>query len=326
MLYIESESFDPAFNLALEQYLFDGFEDGIFMLWRNSDAVIVGLHQNTAEEVNGAYLKQSGIPVVRRLSGGGAVFHDLGNLNFSIIKDVKDNVVPDFFITAQPIIEALKSLGVSAVAGGRNDITVDGNKISGNARYFRGGRLQHHGTILFSVDLSRMSQALRPPEDKYSSKGIRSVRARVANLQDYLPKITMPEFIASIREHITGKEDVEVYALTEEDRTAVEDIRKNRYDTRDWNWGMSPDYNVEKRRRVDGAGAFTVRMLVEGGVIKDFSVSGDYFGNRPAAELAGLLKGIKLDEQALADKLSGVALEEYCEGLNVYEFIRILLD
>ena len=326
MLYIESETFDPAFNLALEQYLFDRFEDDIFMLWRNSDAVILGLHQNAAEEVNGAYLKQAGIPVVRRLSGGGAVFHDLGNLNFSIIKNLTDEGVPDFAVSVQPIMDALRSLGISAVTGGRNDVTVDGKKISGNARYLRGGRLQHHGTIMFDVDFSRMSKALCPPEDKFTSKGIRSVRARVTNLREYLPGMTMPEFVTYIREHVVKDQDATVYRLTAEDRVAVEDIRDNRYDTWAWNRGQSPRYNVEKRRHIGGVGAFTVRMRIADGAIEDFSVSGDYFGNRPASELALILKGVKLDGRALEEKLSCVAFEEYFERLDVHEFISILID
>jgi len=324
MLYVENESLDPHFNLALEQHLFDTLADDVIMLWRNAEAVIVGVHQNTAEEVNGEFLKQNNIPVVRRLSGGGAVFHDLGNLNFTIIKKMSDDAELDFRVSTRPIVDALTAFGVRAIAGGRNDITVDGKKVSGNARYLRGGRLMHHGTILFDTDFSRMAEAIRPPEDKYLSKGIKSSRARVANLREYLPQMTMREFMASMREHVIG--EMPVYHLSEYDLANAEKIRASRYGTRAWNWRQSPEYSVEKRRRIDGVGAVTIRMQVDGGVITDFSASGDYFGNRPSAELAGFLKGAALDERALLERLSGIRIEEYFEGLSPGDFACILLD
>jgi len=355
MLYIESGSTDAAFNLALEQYLFDvlSVENDLFMFWRNSDAVIVGLHQNTAEEINGSFVRRNNIPVIRRLSGGGAVFHDLGNLNFTIIKKVSEGEL-DFRVSCRPIMDALKSLGVNAVAGGRNDITVNGRKFSGNASYLRDGRLMHHGTILFDTNFEKMAEALKIPQDKFISKGIESARARVTNLREHLPEdMTMTEFISFMRGQIikdivvrgvppacsekcdqnarvpgeTGSFAITPeYSLSTPDYNAVEILRAERYDTWDWNYGHSPDYGVEKRRRIPGFGAITVKMQVDGGIITGFAVSGDYFGNKPGAELAAALKNTRLEERALLDRLSAIPFDEYFEGLSRREFARLLLD
>ena len=326
MLYIENKSTDAAFNLALEQYLFDtvSVENDLFMFWRNSDAVIVGLHQNTAEEINSPFIRQNNIPVIRRLSGGGAVFHDLGNLNFTIIKKKSDREL-DFRVSCLPILDALKSLGVNAVAGGRNDITVNGGKFSGNAGYLRAGRLMHHGTILFDTNIEKMVEALRIPEDKFISKGIDSVRARVTNLRKHLPEdMTMFEFMSFMRRHVM--QYMTTYTLSPDDYDAVEALREKRYGTWEWNYGHSPDYGVEKRRRIPGFGAITVKMQVAGGIITGFAASGDYFGNRPGTEFAESLKNTKLEERALLDRLSEIPLEEYFEGLPRHDFARLLLD
>jgi len=325
-LYIENESTDAAFNLALEQYLFDtlSVENDLFMFWRNSDAVIVGLHQNTAEEINGPFVRRNNIPVVRRLSGGGAVFHDLGNLNFTIIRKASNDDL-DFRVSCRPILDALNELGVDAVAGGRNDITVSGGKISGNARYLRDGRLMHHGTILFDTNIEKMAETLRIPEDKFISKGIKSARARVTNLREHLPKdMTILEFMSFMRGRVTR--DMTAHTLSPRDYYEVKAIREKRYDTWEWNYGYSPDYGVEKRRRIPGFGAITVKMRVDGGLITGFASSGDYFGNRPCAELDSALKNTKLEEQALLDRLSVIPFEEYFEGLARNEFAQLLLD
>jgi lipoate-protein ligase A len=326
MLYIENESTDAAFNLAIEQHLFDilSVENDLFMFWRNSDAVIVGLHQNAAEEINGNFIRQNNIPVIRRLSGGGAVFHDLGNLNYTIISKASDYEL-DFRVSCRPVLDALKALGVDAVAGGRNDITVNGRKVSGNARYLRDGRLMHHGTILFDTNLEKMTEALRIPEDKFSSKGIKSARARVTNLREHLPKdMAVSEFMSLMRGHVAS--DMKTHTLSARDYDAIEALRAKRYGTWEWNYGRSPDYGVEKRRRIPGFGAVTVKMRIDGGVITGFAASGDYFGNRPGAGFGEALKNTRLEERALLDRLSEIPFEEYFEGLDRREFISLLLD
>ncbi|SHI14361.1 lipoate-protein ligase A [Sporobacter termitidis DSM 10068] len=329
MRYLESTSTDPAFNLALEQYAFDTLSknDELFMLWQNCDSVIVGLHQNTAEEINRAYIDQNGIPVVRRLSGGGAVFHDLGNLNYTIITNAQDAGRLDFHQSCRPIVEALAGLGVYAEANGRNDISVGGRKFSGNARYLRYGRLMHHGTILFDTDFERMSEALHVPEDKFVSKGVKSVRARVTNLREHLPvDMTVAEFWAYLRMTLVREQKMSMYALSARDLEAVEAIRRGRYATWEWNYGQSPEYGIKKRRRLPGVGAIRISMQVEDGKITAFTSDGDYFGSRPCDDIAMVLLNTKLEEDALLEALSAVSLEEYYEGLTKDEFIRLILD
>ncbi len=329
MRYIESPSTDPAFNLALEQYLFDTLScnEEYFMLWQNRDSVIIGLHQNTAEEINQAYITQHHIPVIRRLSGGGAVFHDLGNINYSFVTPAPDIGKLDYRFFCQPIIEALEDFGLRAETSGRNDITIDGKKFSGNARYLRGGRLMHHGTILFDTDLEKMAEALRVPEDKIFSKGIKSVRARVTNLRGYLPRnLTALEFLAFLHTSIAGKRDMSAYTMTGQDWDAVEALRLRRYVNWEWNYGQSPDYRIKKRRRLPGFGDIRVSMQVENGRITAFATDGDYFGSRPCADIAAALINTRLEEKALLEVLATVPLEEFYEGLSRNEFIRLLLE
>jgi lipoate-protein ligase A len=329
MRYIESPSTDPALNLALEQYVFDTLacNDEYFMLWRNRDSVIVGLHQNTAEEINRAYIDRHGIPVVRRLSGGGAVFHDLGNINFSLITSAPDTGKLDYRSSCQPIIEALEQLGIHAATCGRNDITIDGKKFSGSARYLRGGRLMHHGTILLDTDLERMSEALRVPEDTILSKAVKSIHARVTNLRNYLPRnLTALEFMAFLRASIAGRRNISAYSMTGQDWDAVEAIRLRRYAAWEWNYGQSPDYRIRKSRHLSGFGDIRISMQVEKGRIRAFAMDGDYFGSRTCADIAAVLPGTKMEEKALEEALSRVPLEDFYEGLSRSELIRLIIE
>lgn len=325
MRYLESGSTDPAFNLALEQYAFDTLSpDGeVFMLWQNRDCVIVGLHQNTEEEINRGFIDKNNIPVIRRLSGGGAVFHDLGNLNFTFITNEPDIDRLSFDRSRRHIADALSALGVPVKFSGRNDMTVDGKKFSGSARYFRDGRLMHHGTLLFDSDLEKMSEALRVSDDKLVSKGIKSIRSRVTNLSGYT-NMTAAEFQAFLRESVAG--DMPAYTLSERDCEAVGAIRRERYSSWDWNYGHSPEFSVIKRRRIDGFGAIRIRMSAENGKITDFATDGDYFGSRPYSDVASALRGVRLERNALLDALRGIALWEYYDGLAADELAGLILE
>ena len=197
MIKIVNENTDPRINLAVEEYALNYLDprEDYAILWQNEPAVIIGRNQNTVAEVNAPYIKEHGIHVVRRLSGGGAVYHDFGNLNFTFIVDADKTVVSNFEYFTKPVIEALASLGVKAEFSGRNDITIDGQKFSGNAQYWSKDRLLHHGTILYNSDLSVVQEALNVKLDKIQSKGVKSVRSRVTNIFPHLPKpITIDEF------------------------------------------------------------------------------------------------------------------------------------
>ena len=325
MVYLESDSVDPAYNLALEQYAFDTLSqnDDFFMLWQNRDAVIVGLHQNTAEEINRSYLEKNDIPVIRRLSGGGAVFHDLGNINYTFITHVSNSSTLDFLSSCRPISDALLSMGLHVEFSGRNDMTINDKKFSGNARYCRDGRLMHHGTLLFDADLDKMAEALRVPDDKLISKSIKSVRSRVTNLREYL-NMTIDEFRTSLRVSIAG--DMTAYTLSGQDIFSIEAIRQDRYASWEWNYGRSPDFSIVKHRRIEGFGTIRISMTVENGRIVAFASDGDYFGVKQCDGVAATLRGAMLDRDALLSALSTIALNEYYEGLSASDFIGLILE
>jgi lipoate-protein ligase A len=226
--YLDLMTSDPSYNLAMEQYVFDCLprDRMYFMLWQNDNAIIVGKYQNTIAEINEEAVRERGIRVVRRLSGGGAVYHDMGNLNFTFITDVGESNALDLKLFCEPVVRTLATLGVKAEVNGRNDITIDGKKFSGNSQYIRQGRVMHHGTIMFDSDLSVVSEALRVDPTKIQTKGIRSVRSRVTNVAEHLPeKVTLPEFRRILLENILKENPGEAYPLTQDDLAAVEAAR-----------------------------------------------------------------------------------------------------
>lgn len=203
--YLDLMTTDPSYNLAMEQYVFDCLprDRMYFMLWQNDNAIIVGKYQNTISEINEEAVRERGIRVVRRLSGGGAVYHDMGNLNFTFITDAGGSGTLDMKLFCEPVVRTLAALGVRAEVNGRNDITIDGKKFSGNSQYLRQGRVMHHGTIMFDSDLSVVGEALRVDPTKIQTKGIRSVRSRVTNVAEHLPeRVTLPEFRRILLENI----------------------------------------------------------------------------------------------------------------------------
>lgn len=328
MLYVESPRTDPCFNLALEQHLFDtlGQTEEIFMLWRNDNTVVVGRHQNAWQEVNGPFVRDHGIRVVRRLSGGGAVYHDLGNLNFTFIAPAEDAAL-DLRLFCQPVAGALGALGVAAEITGRNDITVDGKKFSGNAQYRKNGRVMHHGTILFDSDLEVVGRALNVPGDKIASKGVASVRSRVTNLRPYLPAgVTLEEFQGLLARSVLGEDRPPRYELTAEDLGAVEALRESRYATWGWNWGASPRYTVRKERRVEGVGRLELYLAVKDGALTDLEVFGDFFGEGDAAALSAALAGCPMEEGAVLRALDGLDVERQFHNLSAGELARIIVS
>lgn len=327
IVYLESPSTDPRFNLALEQYVFDELprDKEYFMLWQNENAIIVGKHQNTIEEINLEYVKSQKIQVVRRLSGGGAVYHDLGNLNFTFILDAGEVEDLDLSFFSTPIVKALKKLGLEVEQNGRNDITIDGRKFSGSAQYIKEGRIMHHGTILFNSDLNKIAAALAVSKDKVESKGVKSVKSRVTNLIDYLPKkISLEEFKELLKTYVFEQID-EQYYLTEADLQRILEIKKERYDTWEWNYGHSPKYSITKERYFPNCGKIQLNMEVDKGTIMKFATSGDYFGMGAQEELENLLVGKKLEEKELKDALRGIKMDHFYKNLSLPEFLDLKL-
>jgi len=329
MYYIESASTDPRYNLALEQYAFDrlGVDQDVFMLWRNDNAIIVGKHQNTVAEVNAPFVLKKGIRVVRRLSGGGAVYHDLGNVNFTFIVKSGDLGAFDFASFCRPVVKALGELGVTAEINGRNDMTIDGKKFSGNAQYCKRGRVMHHGTILYDSDLSIVGEALVVSKDKIESKGLKSVQSRVTNVKTYMRKdLPVERFMAALRDAMFRENAITAYTLTSEDIQAVTKLQQDVYATWDWNYGASPDYSIKKERRIEGCGKIEVHMNVEQGLIKNIAFFGDYFGNTDASFLAPALIGQRVERKELAKAIEKITLGEYFHNLEPDAFLDILIQ
>jgi len=328
-IFLESKETDPAYNLALEQYVFDFLprDQEYFMLWQNDNAIIVGKHQNTAEEINAKYVEENGIRVVRRLSGGGAVYHDMGNINFTFIVDAKNIESLNLHSFCEPVVKALAKIGVTAEVTGRNDITIDGQKFSGNAQYIKQKRIMHHGTIMFDSNLPVVAAALNVSKDKIESKGVKSVRSRVTNVKPHVKgEVTLQEFWEILRRYMVEDQDMQSYHLTEEDERAVQKLREERYATWDWNFGYSPDFSIQKERRIEGVGKIQVFMEVEKGYIKAYATYGDYFGTGEASELAEILMDCALEKTALEEALKDVDISYYYNNLTKEDFIDILLQ
>lgn len=327
MRYIDNTiSNDPAFNLAAEAYVFNtmGLTEECFMLWQNHNAIIIGRNQNTLEEINRDYTKEKDIKVVRRLSGGGAVYHDMGNLNFTFIRNNED--ASDFSFFAQPIIRALDHFGVRAEFTGRNDITVDGKKFSGNSQYRKKGRVLHHGTLLFDSNLEVLGQALKAKPEKMITKGVTSVKSRVTNLAPYLKGCSgVNDFKTSLVEAMDFDEVLEPYVFTEKDILAIEKLRDEQYDTWNWNYGESPAYNIRKDKRFP-FGQVTLLVSIKDNKIAAIYVQGDFFSDRDIGELLQSLKDCPFDEKALAERLTLTNVASYILGMTNRDFIDLLLS
>jgi lipoate-protein ligase A len=321
---------DPSVNLAIEEYLLRNIEPGedILLFYINEPSIIIGRHQNTVEEINQPYVETHGIHVVRRLSGGGAVYHDLGNLNFSFItQNVRENV-HNFRKFTEPVIRVLQEMGVPAELSGRNDILADGRKISGNAQYITTRRMFNHGTLLFNSDLSHVQDALNVKQSKIISKGIKSVRSRVANISEFLAApMTVEEFRERVLTGIfmgAAAQGVPQYHLTAEDWRGINQLTEERYRSWDWNYGESPAFNVQKVNRFP-FGEIDARIDVQRGVIRSIKFFGDFFSQTEPAELEQRLVGTRYGQAGLQGALEGVNLADYFQDLSQEEFISFLV-
>jgi len=313
MYYLETACTDPHFNLAYEEFVLLHRRSGsYFILWQNEDAVIIGQNQSLESEVNLLFTEKCGIPVVRRSTGGGAVFHDMGNLNFSFITGRTSDTTSAQF--TQQIIDALAELGLPAVSSGRNDIVIDGRKVSGMAERIDGNRILHHGTLLFNTDIEKMACALRPDPEKLLVKGIHSIRSRVGNIQCQLSaKLSMEEFWAHIRKSVVGS--TELSYLTDEEIAAIRNLAVEKYNSFAWNHGRSQMCRISRTRRFPG-GTLLVLLSVHGGCITEICFQGDFLSLRSPDDIASLLKGCRYDRMAILAVLNELSVEEYFGGIT----------
>ena len=324
MLLIDNQHTNPYFNLAMEEHLLTDVADDIVMLWRNDKAVIIGRNQNALEEINQAYVEQTGIAVVRRLTGGGAVFHDLGNVNFTFIQRKEVGAFSDYRRFTQPVCDFLQTLGVHAELSGRNDLMIDGMKVSGNAQTVRADRIMHHGTLLFDSNLADVSAALNPNKVKMASKGTQSVRSHVTNISSHLPE---PMGVETFLERLyaffsTQSPDAQPYELTDEDVRITEGLVHDKYGTWEWNYGRSPAYNFQQTKRFD-CGTVDLRLDVRDGVIEQAVLYGDFFGVMDKSGLEQAIVGHRHRPQDIERALAGIDVGSYISGLNTTQLLEM---
>ncbi|MBC8590852.1 lipoate--protein ligase [Wansuia hejianensis] len=330
MKYIENYSNDPRYNLAFEEYCFKYLprDEDYVILWINGPAIIVGKNQNTIEEVNMDYIKENNINVVRRITGGGAVYHDLGNLNFSIITNADGTKVIDFKKYNIPIVKSLEKLGIQCELSGRNDITIEGKKFSGIAQSIWKDRVLNHGTLLFDTKLDVLSKALNVKQDKIQSKGIKSVKSRVTNIKPYIKDdIDIEQFRNILLKYIFELENIKPikYELTEEQKGEIDKLFREKYSTWEWNFGESPDFNYKNYKRFP-FGSIEVRVEINNGIIKESKIFGDFFGAENIEELENSLVGLKYDKDIVSKYLMEKNIKQYFGDIESSEFIELLFE
>jgi lipoate-protein ligase A len=325
MLYIKNDNTNPYFNHAAEEYFMKNFDEECFMLWRNEPCILIGKNQNALSEVDFNYVKENNITIVRRLSGGGAVFNDLGNINFTFItnKDKYDTI--NFKKFTQPIINALRDLSVNADFSGRNDITIDGKKFSGNAQYYNANRVLHHGTLLFCGNLTDLSLALKTNPLKFEDKSVKSVTSRVTNISQHL-QLPMPvlDFRDYLISHVMRTNNIsEVYEFTKEDLEKIDKIVQERFSTWEWNFGGSPKFSLAVERRFT-SGTVEFNLEVKKGFIQDIRIFGDFFGERDIKDIESVLRGVPHSEDNVRNILKPYDIGKYLANITMDEIISCL--
>ncbi|MBS1745686.1 MAG: lipoate--protein ligase [Bacteroidetes bacterium] len=325
MLCIYHESTDPYFNVATDEYILKHIDEDCFMLWRNDNAIIVGQYQNTLAEINYDYVKENNIAVVRRLSGGGAVYHDLGNLNFSFTHTGKDSNLSDFEKFTRPIIEVIQSLGVNARFEGKNDLMIDGKKFSGNAEHIHKNKILHHGTILFASEMRNVSEALRINPVKYIDKAVKSIPKRVTNVSEHLTtKISLDVFTRLLMDHVLKNfPGSRLYQFTDDDKKKILQLRDQKYATREWNFGKSPEYNFKKAIRTNG-GLLEMNLEVKNSKIEAAKIYGDFFSEKGISEIENALINTMHEEKAIRKKLSSFPIEKHFRNISLDELMTAM--
>lgn len=319
MKFLLLNSHNPYYNLAVEEYLFRNSDDDIFMLWQNDKTVVIGKNQNAYAEINEDFVKGEGITVARRITGGGAVYHDLGNLNYTFISSSRDNGI-DFEYFTEPILDSLRALGISATLSGRNDLEVSGLKFSGNAQYNDGKRVLHHGTLLFDSDLTVLSKALLVDDEKLKAKAVKSTRSRVTNLRPLMDRdLTVEDFIGIISDFVIKKYSPEI--ITPPENPEIERL-KNRNSSKDWLYperAYLSSYTLHRKKKFP-FGLVEVFLDMSNGVINAARISGDFFGEGDISELEGLMEGKTLSTLTFTDDI----ISKYIYGITAEDFLNFL--
>ena len=328
MLFIDNKGItNPQINLAIEEYVLRnlGEDESYLLFYINEPSIIIGKNQNTIEEINTDYVESKGIKVVRRLSGGGAVYHDFGNLNFSFITKDDGDSFHNFKKFTEPVVQALKKMGINAELSGRNDLMVEGRKISGNAQFSTKGKMFSHGTLLFNSEMDHIVSALKVRKDKIESKGIKSVRSRVANISEFLHEpMTMEQFRMELLKNIfEGASEIPEYVLTEEDWEKINKLSQERYQNWEWNYGKSPNFDIQHSKRFP-VGHIESRLEVKKGIIEQCKIFGDFFGVGDVKEVEQRLVGVKYEKSAIVAVLEELDVKHYFGNVEKEEIIELI--
>jgi lipoate-protein ligase A len=309
MLILDSPSTDPYFNIAAEEYLLKETDGDFAFIYINDPSIIIGKHQNAYAEINLPYIFEYGIPVVRRISGGGTVWHDHGNVNFSFILNGKEGQLVNFRQYATPVLNYLKSLHIPAEFGSRNEILVEGKKISGNAEHVFRNRVLHHGTLLYSSDLRTLQSALRTEQGKYRDRAVQSIRSQVANILDFLePKASVSAFRNDFIHHLSGYfEGSARYEFSGTDLAGVRELVSQKYSTWQWNIGYSPRYQMTREMDWNG-NPVMIHLEVEKGKIKEIKIKSDDADRELFDQLSVILANVDHEPGEIRKIISGTGL------------------
>lgn len=328
LYFMDIRSTDPTYNLALEEYLLTHHMEGeILLLWQNANTIVIGRNQNTEEEINRPFVEAHGVTVVRRTTGGGAVYHDMGNLNYSFIQNVDDPEKMSIAALAVPVVKALRTMGVTAEVSGRNDILVDGKKVSGVAQRMYKNRILHHGTLLYASNPDMVAGALRVRQDKFISKSAKSVRARIGNIQDYVqdPSMNIETFRTRLIEALTERRDVRPITLRPEEEAEIIKLQMEKYRNWDWTYGKSPAYALHTAARFPG-GYLEVKADVQNGLIQDIRFIGDFLALIEIDPAQDALKGVRFEREDVRRALGSLPIEKIFGAVTVNDILMLLFE
>lgn len=327
MRYLRNNHTDPYFNMAFDEYCLEqlAIDEPVFYLWQNRPSVIIGANQEVHTEVNLDYLKENNISLVRRVTGGGAVYHDLGNLNYTIVGRSED-LERDYPEYTRYMLEALQKLGVPATLSGRNDILVEGRKVSGFAKRVCKNRLMIHGTLMFDVDIDKLTQVLCPPATKLQSKGIASVRSRVANLSEFLPDITDISLFKQHLENILSNNYADQeWTLSPKDIQNIELLAHEKFEKWEWIYGHSPRATLNISEKL-ACGTVHIHLNISENRITSCLFGGDFIGNLPANDLEKALTGLPYDHDSISKALTQTDVSRYFDGVTNAELLRLIIQ
>lgn len=327
MRYLRNNHTDPYFNMAFDEYCLEQLtiDEPVFFLWQNRPSVIMGANQEVHTEVNLDYLKENDISLVRRVTGGGAVYHDLGNLNYTIVGR-SDDLERDYPEYTRYMLQALQKLGVQATMSGRNDILVEGRKVSGFAKRVCKNRLMIHGTLMFDVDIDKLTQVLCPPATKLQSKGIASVRSRVANLSEYLPEIPdISLFKQQLERILSNNYTDQEWILSPEDIQNIEQLAHDKFERWEWIYGHSPRATLNFSEKLT-CGTVHIHLNIAENRITSCKFGGDFIGNLPTNELEDALTGIPYDRDSISKFLEETDISRYLDGVTSAELLRLIIQ